>query len=65
MFDFTQPSFIQDFESKQILKDLLRDCKTEEERENVIREYQGASITAIFFAFILALILCGIITILS
>jgi hypothetical protein len=54
----------RDFEDKQILRNLLRECKTDEEKENLIREYQGASITAVAIGFILAIIICGTITLL-
>jgi len=66
MFDFTQPNYLyQNYENNLILRNALKKCKTEEEKENVIRSYQGANLFAKLVSFILAVAVCGILSLLS
>lgn len=67
MFDFTSTNYMyESYENDLILRDALRDCKSEEEKDRVIKEFMGGtpvlSVLTMFAAFIVALIFCGIIS---
>ena len=69
MFDFTQSDYMyQNYENNMVLRDALRDCKTEEEKEEVLKEFRAMPFLLMFVmiaSFIVALIFCGIISILT
>ena len=67
MFDFTSTNYMyESYENDLILRDALRDCKSEEEKDRVIKQFMGGtpvlSVLTMFAAFIVALIFCGIIS---
>jgi hypothetical protein len=63
MFDFTPVNYMyQSYENDFVLRDALRECKTEEEKEEVIRTYQGLSLLSLLATFLLAVLICGIIS---
>lgn len=67
MFDFTQSDYMyQDYENDMVLRDALRDCKTEKEKEEVLKEFRAMPfllMLVMIASFIVALIFCGIISI--
>ena len=67
MFDFTQSYYMyQDYENDMVLRDALRDCKTEKEKEEVLKEFRAMPfllMLVMIASFIVALIFCGIISI--
>ena len=67
MFDFTQSNYMyQDYENDMVLRDALRDCETEEEKEEVLKEFTAMPfllMLVMIASFIVALIFCGIISI--
>lgn len=67
MYDFTQPNYFlhQRLEEDLVLRDMLRDCKTEEERREAITRYQGMTLFALLISFLIAVVICGIITLLA
>ena len=65
MIDFTQPNYkYHHYLNGLMLENLLRDCKTEEQKNEVMKN-QGVSLSQIFEAFALALVFCGIILFLA
>ena len=67
MFDFTSTNYMyESYENDLILRDALRDCKSEEEKDRVIKQFMGGtpvlSVLTMLSAFIVALIFCGIIS---
>ena len=67
MFDFTSTNYMyESYENDLILRDALRDCKSEEEKDRVIKQFMGEtpvlSVLTMFAAFIVALVFCGIIS---
>ena len=67
MFDFTQPNYLyQNYENNLILRNALRDCKTEKEKEEVLKEFRAMQfllMLVMIASFIVALLFCGIISI--
>jgi len=65
MFDFTQPNYMyQNYMNSLMLNELLINCKSDEERKK-INSYQGHSLSSVAISFALALVFCGIISLLT
>ena len=63
MYDFTQPNYMyQLIEHEMIVNSALRDCKIEEEKQEVIMGSQGAQLIITLLSFVAGLIACGIIS---
>lgn len=67
MFDFTQSDYMyQNYENNMVLRDALRECKTEKEKEEVLKEFRAMPfllMLVMIASFIVALLFCGIISI--
>lgn len=63
MYDFYQPNYLyHSYENGLMLRNALKECKTEEEKEEVMRAYQGATIVSLLATFVLAVVVCGILS---
>ena len=66
MFDFTSPNYLyEEYGNIFILRDFLRDCKTDEEKEQAIKVFQKYSLRTFLIALILGLLVYAIVAIVN
>ena len=62
MNDFYPNYLYHSYENGLMLREALKECKTEEEKEEVMRTYQGTTILSLLATFVLAVVACGILS---